>query len=169
MRLIFMLSVVLFTGFTVPATAASPTDAELARVVAYTTFLESHPFDDKAPAMRAWLLDWEDKRKDIIDVVCAEVLAPIPSNDVAYSGELLAQFIFGSAANQLTNPKEKGKLVPNQLAGMRSLLKAYATILQSKPNARNPRFDELSRQEANGTLESFLTPVITASCKGPYS
>jgi len=164
MRLLFMLSALLLAVFTGSARAASFTATEHARVVEYTAFLESHPFDDRAPAMRSWLLSWENKSTDTVDVVCEKVLAPLPSKDVAYSGELLAQFIFGSAANQLINPASKGQFALNQLAGMRSLLRAYASILQSKPDAHNPRLDELSRQEAAGTLESFLTPVVQ-TCK----
>jgi len=116
--------------------------------------------------MRTWLLDWEDKSKEVEDVVCQEVLGPLPGKEVEFTGELLAQFIFGSAANQLIYPEEKGNLVANQLAGIRSMLKAYAIVLKTRPNARNLRFDKLSEKNADGTLQSFLEPVINASCKG---
>lgn len=153
------------------ALGSSPVFATLAetdrdRVVTYTAFLESNPFDAQAPAMRVWLLDWEDKSKDVVDVVCPDVLKPLPSNNTPYSAELIAQFIFGSAANQIAHPEQKGKLVPNQLAGMRSMLRAYASILRSKPGAHIPRLDELSKKDADGTLAQYLTPIIDASCKG---
>ncbi|MFC5742068.1 hypothetical protein [Dyella tabacisoli] len=165
MRLASVLSsALLFAVLTAPAFAESPVNAEHAKVIQYTAFLESHPFDDRAPAMRAWLIDWEDKSEDVV-LVCAGVLAPVPSDEVAYSDELVGQFIFGNAAYQVANPAEKGKLIPSQVAGMRSLLKAYRAMVESKPDARNSRLEELSKQEALGTLEPFLTPVILASCK----
>ncbi|MHA6206278.1 hypothetical protein ACXU4B_17760 [Dyella soli] len=165
MRMTFVLPALLFAGLVAPAMAAAPAQAEHARVIEYTSFLESHPLDARSPAMRAWLLDWEDKSTDVVDMVCDAVLAPLPGKEVDFTGELLAQFVFGSATNQLAHPEQKDNLVANQLAGMRSLLKVYAIVLPLKPHARNPRFDELSEKEANGTLEAYLVPVINTSCK----
>lgn len=165
MRLVMTLSVLLFVALAGTSVNAKLAETEHDRVVAYTAFLESNPFDAQAPAMRAWLLDWEDKSKDVVDVVCPDLFKPLPSKDIPYSSELVAQFIFGSAANQIANPEQKGKLVPNQLAGFRSMLKSYASILRSKPDAHIPRLDELSKQEANGTLDQYLTPLIGTYCK----
>jgi hypothetical protein len=134
------------------------------QVVGLTRFLEEKPLDESAPGVRALLLDWEDKSKDVVDYVCPGVLAPIPADDVPNSAELLAQFIFGSAAHQIGNPGDKGKVVPTQLAGMRSMLKAYGAFLAANPAARIPRFDELSQMESTGTLHEYLAPVAVKEC-----
>jgi hypothetical protein len=135
-----------------------------ARVIPLTRFLEDHPLDKSAPLTRKLLLDWEDKSTDVVDVVCPGVLSPVPGN-VSYGPELTAQFVFGSAAYQLANPAEKGKLMPQQLAGMRSMLKAYGSIVAVQPDARIPRLDELARQEAAGNLSQVLEPLVALECK----
>lgn len=165
MRLVVVLTVLLFAVLAGSSVNAKLAETEHDRVVAYTAFLESNPLDAQAPAMRAWLVDWEDKSKDVVDIVCADLFKPLLSDSVPYHSELIAQFIFGSAANQISNPEQKGKLIPNQVAGFRSMIKAYASIRRSKPDVHIPHLDELSKQEANGTLEPYLTPLIRTSCK----
>lgn len=71
---------------------------------------------------------------------------------------------FGSAAYQIANPSDKGKVVPGQLAGMRSMLKAYGAFLAADPAARIPRLDELSQMNAAGTLPEYLEPIVIKEC-----
>jgi hypothetical protein len=134
------------------------------KVPPLTRFLEEHPFDQQAPAIRAALIQWEADSKDVVDVVCPGVFAPLPDRSIKYSSELLVQFIFGSAAHQLLQPGDKGKLMPAQLAGAKSMLKAYRSMLVAEKDARIPRFDELSRNEADGSLERVLTPLVIENC-----
>lgn len=149
--------------------SASPTgnaslEVETSQVVGLTRFLEEKPLDESAPAIRALLIDWEEKNTDVVDYVCPGVLAPIPADDVPNSAELLVQFIFGSAVHQIDNPADKGKVVPGQLAGMRSILKAYHAFLAASPAARIPRLDELSEMDAAGTLPEYLEPIAIKEC-----
>ncbi len=146
------------------AVAKSPklTDEQVIRLV---SSLEQRPRDPAAPVVRSALIDWEGKRTDIVDLLCPAVLAPIPSDDLPNSGELLVQFVFGSAAAQLAHPEQKGQLQANQLAGMRSMLKAYQSLLALDTGARIPRLDELSAKEADGSLAAYLVPVVEAGCK----
>ncbi len=134
------------------------------QVVGLTRFLEEKPLDESAPAIRSLLIEWEEKSKDVVDYVCPGLLAPIPADDVPNSAELLVQFIFGSAAHQIANPMDKGKVVPGQLAGMRSMLKAYGAFLAADPAARIPRLDELSHMDAAGTLSEHLEPIAVKEC-----
>lgn len=133
------------------------------QVVDLTRFLEEKPLDESAPAIRSLLIDWE-KTKDVVDYVCPGVLTPILATDVPNSAELLVQFIFGSAAHQIGNPSDKGKVVPGQLAGMRSMLKAYGAFLVADPAARIPRLDELTQMSAAGTLPEYLEPIVVKEC-----
>lgn len=148
-----------------PATGSNDLKVSTSQVVGLTKFLEEQPRNEQAPAIRALLLDWEDKTKDVVDYVCPGVLAPVPNDGVPNGPQLLAQFIFGSAAFQIANPSQKGALQPSQLAGMRSMLKVYQAFLASDPKARVPRLDELSAKEADGSLSAYLAPVVTAECK----
>lgn len=136
-----------------------------AKVVPLTRFLEDQPLNESAPMVRSALLQWEDKSKDVVDVVCPGIFLPLPDKSIKYSSELLAQFIFGSAAYQIANPAEKGKLIPAQLAGMRSMLKAYRSILAQDSSTRVPRLDELAKDEEQGTLQQVLEPLVAANCK----
>lgn len=159
----------LFFATCLPAALACASDrlptVDNAKVVPLTRFLENQPLNESAPLVRAALLDWEDKSKDVVDVVCPGVFSPLPDESIKYNGELLAQFIFGSAAYQIANPAEKGKLMPAQLAGMQSMLKAYRSILAQKPDARIPRYDELSKDDEQGKLLQVLEPLVKANCK----
>ncbi|RDS81890.1 hypothetical protein DWU99_15845 [Dyella psychrodurans] len=137
------------------------------KVVPLTRFLEEQPLNKDAPLVRAALLDWEDKSTDVVDVVCPGMFSPVPDKSIKYSAELMAQFIFGSAAYQIANPSEKGKLMPAQLAGMKSMLKAYRSIIALEPNARISRFDELSKDEEQGNLPQVVEPLVVANCKSP--
>ncbi|HTV85422.1 MAG TPA: hypothetical protein VME63_08450 [Dyella sp.] len=143
----------------------NPVLVDNAKVVPLTRFLEQQPLDENAPLIRSALISWEDKSKDVVDVVCPGVFSPLPDDTIKYNGELLTQFIFGSAAYQIANPSEKGKLMPAQLAGMRSMLKAYRAILAKDPSARIPRFDELSKDDEQGSLPQVLQPLVAANCK----
>ncbi|MBB4597640.1 hypothetical protein [Xanthomonas arboricola] len=134
------------------------------QVVDLTRLLEEKPLDESAPAIRSLLIDWEKKSKDVVDYVCPGVLTPILAADVPNSAELLVQFIFGSAAHQIGNPSDKGKVVPGQLAGMRSMLKAYRAFLVANPAARIPRLDELTQMNAAGTLPEYLEPIVVKEC-----
>ncbi|HEX7816660.1 hypothetical protein [Dyella sp.] len=165
MRLPFASLVYVLLLIAASASADDSLKIETQQVPKYVAFLEDHPLDKLAPYVRSALLQWEDKTTDVVDVVCQGVLAPLPDTSIPHSSELIGQFIFGSAAHQIAVPADKDKLIPNQLAGMRSLLKAYANIVRQEPNAHHARLDELSRHEADGTLATFLTPVIAASCK----
>ena len=149
---------------TVTASDSSPL-MDNAKVVPLTRFLEDQPLNESAPMVRSALLQWEDKSKDVVDVVCPGVFSPLPDKSIKYSSELLAQFIFGSAAYQIANPPEKGKLMPAQLAGMQSMLKAYRSILAQDPSTRVPRLDELSKDEEQGKLLQVLKPLVDANCK----
>ena len=119
----------------------------------------------ESTSIRALLLEWEDKTKDAVDYICPDVLAPIPTNGIPNGPELLAQFIFGSAAFQVANPSQKGALQPSQLAGMRSMLKAYKALLATDAAARIPRFDALAAMDTAGTLPAYLEPIVTLGCK----
>lgn len=158
---------VLFASTYLPTGYASAADGgglDTAKVVSLTRFLEDHPLDNRAPPIRSALIKWEADSNEVVDVVCPGVFAPLPDKAVKYNGELLAQFIFGSGAHQLAVPDDKGKLMPAQLAGMTSMLKAYRALLAADKDARIPRFDTLSRDDADGSLLSTLEPLVIANC-----
>lgn len=136
------------------------------KVVAVTRYLEAKPLSEEAPVLRALMLQWEEKSEDVLDLVCGEVLSPILKDNTPHGPELLAQFIFGSAALQIADPSQKGVIATNQLAGMQSMLKAYRNFLVAEPTAHITYLDEWVAHEDAGMLAEKFAPVA-AKCKMP--
>lgn len=160
-----MLALVLALPLAAHAQTESALKVDSSQVVGLTALLEAQPRHPEATSIRALLLEWEDSTKDAVDYVCPDVLTPVPAKGIPNGPELLAQFIFGSASFQITNPSQKGALQPSQLAGMRSMLKAYKALLATDASARIPRFDALAAMDAAGTLPAYLEPIVTLGCK----
>lgn len=147
------------------AQGAAELRIESSQVSGLTRLLEQQPHHPEARSIRALLLEWEENTPDAVNHVCPDVLAPLPGRSIPNAPELLAQFIFGSAAFQLDNPSRKGALLPSQLAGMRSMLSTYKVLLATDPTARIPRFDDLLAMDANGTLAAHLEPIVALGCR----
>jgi hypothetical protein len=162
----FLLPIVMavLVMWALPAEAGRKVKVESKQVVDLTRFLEEQPLDADAPLIRSLLIDWEEKSKDVEDIVCLDLLFAVANPDVPNGSQVMVQFIFGSAAYQLANPGEKGKLLPSQLAGLRSMLKAYAAFLAADGGARIPALDEWAAKEAAGTLESELAAAVSIQC-----
>ena len=156
----FLLFVLTGSLVVVPLANGAKLKVKTDQVIALTRFLEEKPLDEGAPGIRALLIDWEDKSKDVIDYICPNVLDPVLVDGTPNSDELMFQFIFGSAAHQIANPRDKGKVIPGQLAGMRSMLKTYNAFLASDPAAKIQRLDELSEMDRSGELDGYLAPIV---------
>lgn len=167
MRCFLLLAVL--AGLVMPASpveAASKVKVESKQVVGLTRFLEEQPLHEEAPLIRSLLADWEEKAKDVEDVVCLDLVFAVAKPEVPNGPQVMVQFIFGSAAYQLANPAEKGKLLPSQLAGLRSMLKAYDAFLAADAGARIPVLDEWAAREAAGTLELELASAVADQYSG---
>jgi hypothetical protein len=73
--------------------AASASDSsplvDNAKVVPLTRFLEDQPLNENAPMVRSALLQWEDKSKDVVGVVCHGVFSPLWVADIKPHGQQL--------------------------------------------------------------------------------
>jgi hypothetical protein len=167
MRVALMVAGVMLalTAFAEPAKKLEDmTDAE--KVVKFTAFLEAHPFDPNAAAVQVWLLDWEDKSKDVVDVVCPGVVTPLMAKKTPNASQLMRQYIFGSAASQLIDPTRKGQLLTNQVAGVHSMILAYRSMIAAHPADRIPFIDGLSQKDEQGQLEETLKPIVRPCSSG---
>jgi hypothetical protein len=144
--------------------SAAPLTSDQAVFVERTRLLERDPFTANAREIRQWLLTWTKKAPEVSVTVC-DVLGPIPKQKVPYGSELLLQSMFGNAAFQLEHPDRKTDMQAMQLAGMDSLLKAYAAIVALHPEAAIPYFDGLRKQQALGKLGDALRPVVAKNCR----
>ena len=166
-----MRSIVLLTGALFSGALCAQTDAPQGKVtsadaVALIHSLERAPLARGARAIRSNLIDWAQETKDVTITVC-DVLGPIPGSDVAYGPELLVQAMLGNGAFQLQHPESKGDEVKVQLAGIASMLRAYAKILELDASARIPQFDAWLTDLSDGKLEEQLAPAIQEKCINP--
>jgi hypothetical protein len=164
MRIVPIVAVTLVLALhAAPAAAQAQHESDESKFMRLTRQLEQSPLGDTDKSTRTWLLQWAQASKDVTVRFC-KVLDPVPGEDVPNSGILATQQIFGNAAYQISHPDRRGDLQATQLAGARSALRAYAALLAKDPKARIPRMDELLRNEAAGTLDTTLAPVIGKQC-----
>jgi len=144
------------------ATAQSVTESDEARFLRLTQQLEERPLGDADKSVRSWLIQWAMDSKDVSVVAC-DILGTLEDDD-ANNGIYTTQMIFGNAAYQISHPDNRKDLLATQLAGARSALRAYSSILAAHPEARNQHLDELVAQDEAGTLERRLEPVVADKC-----
>ena len=156
---------VLLSTCTGASTALAQTSAqsEEAKFIRLTHQLEMAPLSDTDKSMRSWLLQWAMNSQDITVIAC-DVMGLAPAGDAPNSGIYVTQMMFGNAAYQISHPDKKADLLATQLAGVRSALKAYESILAKDQNARIPHLDDLLQQDKDGTLATHMAPIIDKEC-----
>ena len=163
MKSIVLLGGVLLSSVLSAQTKTHQSEVTSADAVRLIRLLEQAPLAPEASAVRADLLNWAMTTKDVTIKVC-DVLGPVPNSDVPYGPKLLIQAMFGNGAFQLEHPANKGDEMKAQLAGITSMLRAYAKILESDPNARIPQYDAWLSDLSAGKLAARLAPTIQERC-----
>jgi hypothetical protein len=163
LKSLFLIAGALFSSVLFAQTNAPQGKVTSEDAVALIRLLEQDPLAAEARSVRSKLIEWATETKDVTITVC-DVLGPVPGTDVPYGPELLAQAMFGNGAFQLEHPESKGDEVNAQLAGITSMLRTYAKILQSNPNTRIPQYDAWLSDLAAGKLAERVTPAIQEKC-----
>ena len=163
MQKIIVLILLLVSPFSFADTQNPESEKDDAKFVRLTHQLEQDPLGDADKSTRGWLLQWATESKDVYVLVCG-TLGPIPEQNSTHSGILLLQMLFGNASFQILHPDRKNDLTATQLAGVRSAMQAYSSIISKHPNAHIAYFDELLSKDKTGDLEQFLTPIIAEEC-----
>lgn len=161
--LLLYAALALCTAMPASASTGSSPESDGAKFVRLTKQLELDPLGDEDKSVHTWLIGWATESEDVSVVVC-DVLGPIPSQDLPYGSNLLTQMIFGNAAFQISYPDRKGDVQATQVAGVRSAVRSYASIIATHPEARIPYFDDLLDKEQKGALVEYLAPVISDKC-----
>ena len=136
-------------------------------IIPFVRFLEKEPLSKDAPLVRRELLRWEERHSADVDVlVCPDLLAPLPNAKIKFNSELIVQYMFGIMSYQLSNPSERDHSVvyPAQLAGIRSLLRSYGSIVANVPDAHIPEYDQMAKLQEDGTFEEYFRPIVAAKC-----
>jgi hypothetical protein len=142
---------------------AGETDA--ATFVRLTRALEADPMRDTTKEIRGWMMAWATETKDVSVKICV-VMDLIPQKDEPYSAILMLQSLFGNAAYQIEQPDKKSDQLAQQVAGVESMLKAYASLLRAHPEKHFAVLDMLVMRQDAGQLASYLAPLVKAKCSG---
>lgn len=156
----------LIVGALSGASAGEPQSNTLltsAKAIEFTRSLEERPLAPEARTMRSQLIDWAAETKDATITVC-DVLGPIPGTDIPYGPELLIQSMFGNGSFQIEHPESKADELQAQLAGIKSMLRAYSNILKRDPSVRVPLYDTWLEKQSTGALQEALGSSITEKC-----
>jgi carboxypeptidase Q len=136
------------------------TPAEREQALRITRALETDPLNEKAKDARRWLFVWLAEVPDISVTVCTDFIKPVASKDKNYATEISAQMMFSSAAFIIEHPdqaKDKGAVYQ---AGLEGSLKAYESILKTKPDAKWPFLDGLIEKREKGELGAYVEETL---------
>ena len=156
----------LLLGFLVMAqfsfAAESVAERVTDKVVRLTGALEKDPLGDQAAESRRWLIEWVTDTPDYTVTVC-DILGLAQGKKPRYGAELMTQLLFGNVTYQIKNPTQKDETL-FQLAGVESVLKAYAAILVKDPGSHIKYLDDLLGKQKQGLLKQEITPKIAKAC-----
>ena len=142
---------------------STPQERETAVKVARV--LETEPFHKDAKKMREWLLIFLIGVPDIHLELCTAYMPPEKSTDKNYGSEIFNQTMFSSAAFIIEHPDQANDRVAVHLAGVGGALKAYETVLATKPKAKSAFYDGLLERRNKGELRAFVEEATNTKCK----
>jgi hypothetical protein len=142
----------------------SPSEDER-KVIDLTRQLEHKPLAEASKEARAWLIGWITKAPQLQINLCDTLQVMKRDREYAWTSKLVVQTMFGMAAWEIEHPASKGMDVEVQLAGVRSALKVYRSILREHPDAKFAPMETLAEHEAAGDLPTHMTGVVAAECK----
>lgn len=132
------------------------TPEERKRFVTLVHKLEKTPLDESLTSEVRWAVGWLNDVPDINVTVCPNPLGRFVLESYRYRSRISTQFALGMAAFLIEHPQKAADNTATYLAGVESALKAYRSILKSKPEAKSNALDELVGKEAEGELEDFV-------------
>ncbi len=140
---------------------ATSTLEERARWVEITHRLESNPLDQDLDKQGEWAVNRLSEVHDVHVRLCAGFLYEFNEMKYLYSHALRRQFMLASAAFMIQNPSRTDEPGPDSrrakdLAAVESVLRAYSSILQRKPDARYKLLDDLLDKETQGKLADYV-------------
>jgi hypothetical protein len=151
------------------AIAAAPAmpagDGDTRKVIELTRHLEEQPLAEDGKAARAWLIGWITQAPELQINLCDTLQVLKKDQEYEHTAHLVVQTMFGMAAWELEHPQARGMDLEVQLAGVRSALRAYASILRDHPQMKFAPMDRLAAHEAAGDLPAHMKGVVASECK----
>lgn len=133
---------------------SSPEDRQ--RFVSIVHNLESAPLNPRLQGDRAWAMQWLSAAPDVTVSACLEPLGGLSDKNYAHSSEIVVQYMFAIAVFILENPGKSQDPDAQQLAGVEGALRAYQSILTTKPDDKSSALDKLLARQGRGDLPGFV-------------
>ena len=132
------------------------TPEERQRAVSIARRLEADPLNSTLRAERKWALEWLIQVPDIHVKMCTVFLGPVLDSKKNFASEIMFQMMLSQAAFTIEHPEKASDDLAQYAAGVEGSLKAYESILKSKPKARWPFLDELIQKRDSGGLPGYV-------------
>jgi hypothetical protein len=130
------------------------------RVVAIAHKLEATPLDQALFPEREWTKQWVAENPNVRIRMCMQLLPDLRRPRYKFRPEILDQMMLSSAAFLIEHPDKVGDHLAENVAGLQGVLKAYAAIVKSNPDARVQGLDDLEEKESRGQLVEFARETI---------
>lgn len=142
----------------VPNVSAQDTSTpdERAQWVAITHKLESDPLDDSMDKQGEAALKQISNAHDIHVPLCPALLGGFSAMKYVYGHAITRQYMLASAAFLIENPDKANDRNAMNLAAVESVLKAYTSILQQKPDSKAKDLDNLLQKQKQGKLAEYI-------------
>jgi hypothetical protein len=132
------------------------TPEERKRFIALVHKLEKTPLDSSLNSEVSWALQWLQDIPDVNVTICFDPLGPFVAEQYSYGTRIRGQFVLGMGAFLIEHPQKTADVSATYLAGVESALKAYKSILKSKPEAKSKALDDLVSKQDSGELTEFV-------------
>jgi len=153
----------LLSLFAFSAQSRDPASAEQRqRVIAIAHKLEATPLDQTLFPEREWARQWVIENPDVRIRMCLQLLPDLRRPRYKFRPEILNQMMLSSAAFLIEHPDKAGDHLAENVGGLQGVLKAYAAIVKSNPDARVQALDDMLEKESRGKLVEFAREAIKA-------
>jgi hypothetical protein len=132
------------------------TPEERKRFVTLVHKLEKTPLDLSLNPEVKWALDWLDDIPDVTVNICFDPLGHFAAEDYRYDSRIRGLFVLGMGVYLLEHPQKAADNTAIYLAGVESALKAYKSILKTRPEAKSRSLDELLAKDDEGLLPDYV-------------
>jgi hypothetical protein len=159
--------VIAVTNGSKPRDPAPYTPENRAKVVEIGRLIEVDPLRKTAGQESNWVGRWffDVEPQHLTGVyTCPNLLKPLLHTRSNYSDEIYGPMYTSAAAFIVLNPEKGDDELAVYSAGLEGSLRAYQSILKSRPQARWPFLDGLIERRNNGTLMEYVRQVAV-KCK----
>jgi hypothetical protein len=132
------------------------TPEERKRFLTVVHKLEKTPLDPTLNSEVTWALKWLQDIPDINVTMCFAPLGDLPKEEYRYNSRIRGQFVLGMGAYLIEHPQKAADNSATYIAGVESALKAYKSILKSKPESKSHALDDLVAKQDEGNLADFI-------------